>query len=146
MAPSGKAPESRPIGGKDLVESGALNSLITDRGQEASSDCARALPFLGWFQQFLANRNLLQNCLVPLLGIIIGEPNIRGVATKVPKVIPDVPRNWLLPVLINGLESIEQGEISLPGRNRGPKQRGLLSFFLRADLHILRKDIPFGNG
>src|SRR5208283_2453729 len=131
MASGSKAPESRPIGGKDLVESGTLNSFISDCGQEASTDRARALPFLGRFQQFLANRNLLQDCLVPLLGIIIGKPNIGRVAAKVPEVIPGVLRSRLLSVLIDSLEGIEQREIGLSGRNRGPKQRGHLSFLGR---------------
>src|SRR5713226_5441973 len=51
----------------------------------------------------------------------------------------------LLSVLINGFEGVEQGEVGLPGWNRGPKQRRLLSFFLCADLHVLRENIPLGG-
>jgi len=76
MAPSGEAPESRPVRGKDLIESSALDSFISNGGEEASSNCAGVLPFLRRLQQLLAMRNLLQNCLMSLFGVIIGEPNL----------------------------------------------------------------------
>src|SRR5712691_2273282 len=107
MAPSGEAPESRPVRGKDLIESSALDSFITNGGQEASSNCAGVLPFLRRLQQLLAMQNLLQNCLMSLFGVIIGEANLGEVAAKVSEVIPGVLRCMLLSVLINGFECVE---------------------------------------
>ena len=52
-------------------------------------------------------RNLLQNRLMSLFGVLIGEPNICEVAAKVSEVIPGVLRGMLLSVLINGFEGIK---------------------------------------
>ena len=52
-------------------------------------------------------RNLLQNCLMSLFGVIIGEPNLGEVAAKVSEVIPGVLRGMLLTVLIDGFEGVK---------------------------------------
>jgi len=61
-------PTARPqrvgqVRGKDLIESSALDSFISNGGEEASSNCAGVLPFLRRLQQLLAMRNLLTELL-----------------------------------------------------------------------------------
>src|SRR5207245_2664637 len=56
MAPSGEAPERRPVRGKDLIESSALDSFITNGGWEVASKCDGYWTYLGYFEQIYATR------------------------------------------------------------------------------------------
>jgi len=142
--PRAARPQSVAHRGQGFVESGTLNSFITDRSQKASADRARACHCSDGFNSSCESQSASE-----LLGASARRhhrrADIRGVAAEVREVIPDVLRSGLLPVLITA-RRIEQGEISLPGRNRGPKATGALELFLRADLHVLREHIPLGDG
>src|SRR5260370_24903065 len=57
MTPSGEAPERRPVRGKDLIESSALDSFITNGGYEASSHSCGVLSISPRPQQPLSAPN-----------------------------------------------------------------------------------------
>ena len=105
--PERRDPRESANTGQGLDRASAIDSFVPNGGEKASSDRAGALPFLSGFQQLPANRNLLSEPLGVSGRRLSGEPNISGVAAKIPEVIPGVLRGMLLSVLIDGFEGVE---------------------------------------
>ena len=128
-----------------MIEPLAVDALVAYRRAQAVANVAGALPTLCGSEAISPKGDLAQHGLVPLIGIVVAEPLGRRVAVEIPKVVPDMRGDRLVPVLIHRVEGIQQREIRFPRGDHGPKQGRVLSIGVGRDLHVLREDIPFAG-